>query len=96
MHAATFFTVLIVLLAAAVHDVPPVGEAQQAANIPRIGLRSRPPFRIHEPDGSSTPSDTAYGNWAMSKDRISPSSRDGRSESTTGFVTSQPSRSASR
>jgi hypothetical protein len=40
MHAATFITVPIVLLAAAVHGVPLVGEAQQAANIPRIGLLS--------------------------------------------------------
>ena len=34
MRATTFTTVLIVLLAAAVHVVPLVGEAQQAANIP--------------------------------------------------------------
>jgi hypothetical protein len=40
MHASTFITVLIVLLAAAVHVSPLVGEAQQAANIPRIGLLS--------------------------------------------------------
>ena len=40
MHATTLITVLIVLLAAAVHVVPLVGEARQAANIPRIGLLS--------------------------------------------------------
>jgi putative ABC transport system substrate-binding protein len=40
MHAATFITVLIALLAAAVHVAPPAGEAQQPANIPRIGLLS--------------------------------------------------------
>ena len=40
MHATTFITVLIVLLAAAVHVAPLAGEAQQAANIPQIGLLS--------------------------------------------------------
>ena len=44
MHAAMFITVLIVLLAAAVHVVPLAGEAQQAANIPRIGLLSPTSF----------------------------------------------------
>jgi hypothetical protein len=47
MHATTFITVLIVLLVAAVHVVPPVGEAQQAANILRIGLLS--PTSLSDP-----------------------------------------------
>jgi len=47
MHAATFITVLIVLLAAAVHVVPLLDEAQQAANIPRIGLLS--PTSLSDP-----------------------------------------------
>ena len=47
MHATTFITVLIVLLAAAVHVVPLVGEAQQAANTPRIGLLS--PASLSDP-----------------------------------------------
>src|SRR5713101_5145565 len=38
MHATTFIAVLIELLAAAVLVVPLAGEAQQAANIPRIGF----------------------------------------------------------
>ena len=38
IQAATFITVLIVLLDVAVHVVPLGGEAQQAANIPWIGL----------------------------------------------------------
>jgi putative ABC transport system substrate-binding protein len=47
MHAATFITVLIVVLAAAVHFVPLVGEAQQAASLPPIGLRS--PISLSDP-----------------------------------------------
>lgn len=47
MHAATFITVLIVLLAAAVHVALLVGAAQQAANIPRIGLLS--PTSLSDP-----------------------------------------------
>ena len=47
MHAAMFITVLIVRLAVAVHVVPLVGEAQQAANIPRIGLLS--PTSLSDP-----------------------------------------------
>jgi hypothetical protein len=35
MHATPFIAALIVLVAAAVHVVPLVGEAQQAANIPQ-------------------------------------------------------------
>jgi len=47
MHAPTLITVLIVLLAAAVHVVPLVGAAQQATNIPRIGLLS--PISLSDP-----------------------------------------------
>jgi putative ABC transport system substrate-binding protein len=47
MHATMFITVLITLLAVAVHVVPLVGEAQQAANIPRIGLLS--PISLSDP-----------------------------------------------
>ena len=47
MHAATFITGLIVLRAAEVHAVPFVGEPQQAANIPRIGLLS--PISLSDP-----------------------------------------------
>ena len=47
MHATTFITVLTVLLAAAVHVVPLGGEAQQAANISRIGLLS--PTALSDP-----------------------------------------------
>jgi hypothetical protein len=47
MHATTCITGLIVLLAAAVHVVPLVDEAQQAANIPRIGLLS--PTSLSDP-----------------------------------------------
>jgi putative ABC transport system substrate-binding protein len=47
MHATTFITVLIVLLAAAVHVVLLVAEAQQAANSPRIGLLS--PISLSDP-----------------------------------------------
>jgi len=47
MRAAMFIIVLIVLLTAAVHVVPLVGEAQQAANIPRIGLLS--PTSLSDP-----------------------------------------------
>ena len=95
MHAATFITGLVVLLAARVHVVPLVGEAQQAANIPQEAFYPRLPFRPHEPHVPSTPSDTAYESWAMSKVRTSPLSRAGRRESTPGFATSPPSWSAS-
>jgi putative ABC transport system substrate-binding protein len=47
MHATMFIAVLIVLLAAAVQMAPLVGEAQQAANIPRIGLLS--PTSLSDP-----------------------------------------------
>jgi hypothetical protein len=47
MYAATFMTVLIVLLAAAVHAVPLADKAQQAANLPRIGLLS--PTSLSDP-----------------------------------------------
>ena len=47
VHATTFIAVLIVLLAAAVRVVPLVGEAQQVATIPWIGLRS--PTSLSDP-----------------------------------------------